>query len=574
MNEKNIKIIKEQWPICFDCRALIMIKGFIISDSNELMLQYSCSCPVEMKTKSLHKYLYGLDLLQGLGHSIEKCQCHQLLSSYFCIGCCEHLCLKCYPSHKLHLLSRYLFEYDYPICKEHNSKILYMCLRCSLGICDKCTSHIKHNYKDYFDYYSLIEGKMVCKYNMNGSKVVKEMIKGKNIKLSKENEDDLIKLYTILCDLLRKTVHYPNMSIPLSLNNFTNISIRKRSKVKFNKIPILKGPLTVIRFNFSSLSKNDFGVHISNESASINKIVPLGNKRFIIHLSSFIRGPGYVDEPPDNEHEVIGAMGVFSKAAIIFDNFFLKLETIKSAYEIQELVDQKGKFLFNDWKKEELEIVDCNCHPMKSLKKCRRALSKTIFAKENLVVSHYVEEYYINDFEKEEIIKVEEIFLLGGFYLTNDTFFYLSYSHPGFFNFITKVDTPIELNIPSDIEDKYYSHSFSRCFTFQNKIIIIKTEDTYETGLDIIYQDETNTIYNVRNFRISDITSGFDGYLFYSSSYEIITIDIENGDEITYIETGHHNPSFEYYESIHLFSLGYGYYLYSIGDVMGLYVLD
>ena len=109
-------------------------------------------------------YIYGLNLLHGLGCTTNFCECEACLVSYYCITCSEYECNDCSDYHKNHLLSRYKFKYQLPICEAHNEIISLVCMRCSIGICDKCINHSKHNYKDIRDYYEIINTKMLNKY--------------------------------------------------------------------------------------------------------------------------------------------------------------------------------------------------------------------------------------------------------------------------------------------------------------------------------------------------------------------------------------------------------------------------
>ena len=570
MNDSRLKNITPQWMICFDCKSIITIVGFIITKSSELLVKYSCQCPVKVKEKQLHKYLYGLNLLQGLGFCNVNCPCEQGFPSYYCITCAEVLCFDCYQIHKRHLLSRYLLKYHQPLCQEHNYILSYMCLKCSIGICEKCFSHRKHNYIEVRDYYSILERKMLNKYNMKENQLIKEMLKGKKIILSKENEDDLIKVYTILCDQLRKSIHFPNLSILLSLKNFINITQRERPKVKFNKIPVLKGPLTVTAFVARFLSKHNPNIIIKQEGfPPIDQIFSLGNGKFVIHFRSFIpnRNNHQGEEPLDDDMLTF-VYGTFYRVAVVYENFFLKVVTVKYTCPIIEL-EKKGQFLFlnYDIRGNYYEVIDCTTNPVKTIKKFTTQCRFVKYMNDKYLAGLYDGTPFVSDYINSERIEAGDYPMLDMLHFENDNILCMFQFLVTIYNLKTKEWTYF-------IESRY---SFKQCF-LTNKYVFFFCEDYFrrEDFCDIIVErkDNTKSKNRRRDYLPRGVAPGNEPYVFYISQCpHIITIDTSTGEEILY----HIDLDFHQFDPKHtmvICPLEHGYYLHVRGFEIGLYILE
>ena len=563
MNDLRVKPNHIQWMICLNCKSLITVRGFILDHSNDLLIKYSCQCPLKYKIKSLHKYLYGINLMQGFGCGSNVCDCNISLGSYYCLKCDTYVCVDCYKYHKNHLISRYFFNYVSPICKEHNRRISYMCLRCSISICDQCTSHIKHNYKDVHDYYSYIEVKMLNKYNMNGSTVIKEMLNDKNIKLSKENEDDLIKVYTILSDSLRKSVHYPHISVPLSLNCFMNITVNKTPKIKYNKIPILKGPITKTFFFSDYLVGKLKKIDVTNRAIPIDQIIPLNNGRFLLHFCSFYGGTNYIGPIPRTADEKSN-YGEFLQHLIIYSHYFQKIET---CYPSSPVVgsNKKDIFLLTNFSK--YQIFDCSTIPIKELGNIDYFCPGINFVENNVLYGHYKKYAYKTSVNLSKIKHFSFKPISKSMYYGNDTIIVLLPNQGISYNFTTN-----EEKVLVDLTLAKEEYSITDFFLSKSKIIFIGTCRDGK-GFDLIVDfhnvNEQKLNLRKRDFVPLGFTPGPEGYGFYiSNDPQIITINLETGVEVAYTQDEY---QFDEEPRIRIFPIGYEYYIYQKEIELGLY---
>lgn len=555
MNNPNLKIIKEQWPICFDCHCLIMVKGFIINKSGELMINYNCGCARLLKSRQLHKYIYGLNLLHGLGCTTNFCECEACLVSYYCITCSEYECNDCSDYHKNHLLSRYKFKYQLPICEAHNEIISLVCMRCSIGICDKCINHSKHNYKDIRDYYEIINTKMLNKYFMKGSKVVKEMIKGKNIELSKENEEDLIKLYSIYANLLRKTFHYPHIFIPMSLSNFMNISVDSKANnlkynVKYNKMPVLKGPLTVFYFYYKYLENNKYDIIITKKSEPIEQIIPLKNGRYLVQFCN------------DTSNYNI------ENCAIIYDNFFLKIETMTQTEKVMKCIEN-GRYLF--YYCYCYTIYDCAMSPIKKVQEFEGEHFDVNYISNDFILGASFNHINYGPLHNIKRIDLKDDNLIKeSCYLGNNVLICLFDRFACFFDIKTE-----EMNVFLDLKKIDEEAVFNHCYILKNYFLFLgsENENTPTRGFDLIVdrKDTTKFKYRKRTFNPFDFAPGPEGYGFYTYAYpQIVTVNIEDGEEVTYHDIKKYEPDFP----VRIFPLENDYYIYEMGNILGLYILE
>ena len=152
MNINTCKI-----PVCLYCKYIITIQSLTVDYLNDVYINYKCNCKRKGNIK-LQKYLYGLDLLNGICFEVERCgKCRRYTNTIhlYCIQCSDFICEKCYnQNHKEHLLSKYQTEHNKSICGKHNVSHTLFCLTCKTAICIKCSEeeHINHKFKKIVDF--------------------------------------------------------------------------------------------------------------------------------------------------------------------------------------------------------------------------------------------------------------------------------------------------------------------------------------------------------------------------------------------------------------------------------------
>ena len=275
MNMNNICKI----PVCLYCKYIITIQSLTVDYLNDVYINYQCNCKRKGNIK-LQKYLYGLDLLNGISFDLDLCgKCRRLYKSnihLYCIQCSDFICEQCYyQNHKEHLLSKYQVKHNKSICGKHNISHTLFCLTCKNGICIKCSEeeHINHKYKKFVDFSIkdfTAEEKIQNKCTLHN--------------ICDKDKESLIQLLHLYLDQLEKTNQLSDiyLCIIISLYNIDTIIKTPKPKIKYKKQRFL-GPLITKGFPSEFYTDGYFNVVVSPQHyILIKKCYKLNNGNILL----------------------------------------------------------------------------------------------------------------------------------------------------------------------------------------------------------------------------------------------------------------------------------------------------
>ena len=233
--KRNSKIIDSPFPVCLQCKRMILLKCINIIPETKLMIEYECSCGKKFNLP-FKSYNTVLQIFSNINFDFTK---YYTYSCCYCITCSEFLDEKhgIEEINKGHfVIKHYINDYNENCIFHSNEEISVFCINCDQGLCLRClSSHLNHVVKTLSEYYDYVNKTFVMTKLENVSTYADEILNNLSISNQKIIRTELIQLLNLFKISFRESSIKPNLTLIQSIKKLsfpTNLFNLKQIRIK------------------------------------------------------------------------------------------------------------------------------------------------------------------------------------------------------------------------------------------------------------------------------------------------------------------------------------------------------